>query len=54
MCLPQQCYGSKMASAGADWATNYQPQFKWFVGYCNGCYGSIQGAYNYWLKNRSY
>lgn len=52
--LPQALPGSKMASAGADWATNYQTQFKWFVGYCNGRYGSIQGAYSYWLKNHSY
>ncbi|MBM6699621.1 G5 domain-containing protein [Bifidobacterium pullorum subsp. saeculare] len=52
--LPQALPGSKMASAGADWATNYQTQFKWFVNYCNARYGSIQGAYNYWLSHHSY
>lgn len=52
--LPQALPGSKMASAGADWATNYQTQFKWFVGYCNQRYGSLQGAYSYWLANHCY
>ena len=41
-----------MASAGADWQTNYQTQFKWFVNYCNGSYGSISGAYAYWQATR--
>lgn len=52
--LPQALPGSKMASAGADWQTNYQTQFKWFVGYCNSRYGSISGAYAHWLQYRSY
>ena len=52
--LPQALPGSKMASAGADWQTNYQTQFKWFVNYCNGCYGSISGAYAYWQAHKSY
>lgn len=52
--LPQALPGSKMASAGADWQTNYQTQFKWFVNYCNGRYGSISGAYAYWQKHKSY
>lgn len=52
--LPQALPGSKMASAGADWATNYQTQLKWFWNYCASRYGSIQGAYSYWLANRSY
>ena len=52
--LPQALPGSKMASAGADWQTNYQTQFKWFVGYCNGRYGSISGAYAYWQTHKSY
>lgn len=52
--LPQALPGSKMASAGADWATNYQTQFKWFVNYCNSRYGSLAGAYSYWLSHRSY
>lgn len=52
--LPQALPGGKMVSAGADWATNYQTQLKWFWNYCNGRYGSIQGAYNHWLSYRSY
>lgn len=52
--LPQALPGSKMASAGADWQTNYQTQLKWFWGYCASRYGSIQGAYAHWMVNRSY
>ena len=52
--LPQALPGSKMASAGADWQTNYQTQFKWFVNYCNSHYGSISGAYAYWQAHKSY
>ena len=52
--LAQALPGSKMASAGSDWRTNYQTQFKWFVGYCNGRYGSLSGAYNFWLANHWY
>ncbi|RSX58069.1 G5 domain-containing protein [Bifidobacterium samirii] len=52
--LAQALPGSKMASAGADWATNYQTQLKWFWSYCAGRYGSIQGAYSFWLANHWY
>lgn len=52
--LPQALPGSKMASAGADWQTNYQTQFKWFVNYCKDRYGSISGAYAYWQAHKSY
>lgn len=52
--LPQALPGSKMVSAGADWATNYQTQLKWFWGYCAQRYGSIQGAYTYWLAHKCY
>lgn len=52
--LAQALPGSKMASAGADWQTNYQTQFKWFVNYCNQRYGSITGAYNHWQTYKSY
>ena len=52
--LPQALPGSKMVSAGADWATNYQTQLKWFWGYCAQRYGSIQGAYAYWLAHHCY
>ncbi|KFI73915.1 G5 domain protein [Bifidobacterium minimum] len=52
--LPQALPGSKMASAGSDWATNYQTQLKWFWGYCAQRYGSVQGAYSYWQAHSSY
>lgn len=52
--LPQSLPGSKMASAGADWQTNYQTQLKWFWGYCNSSYGSIQNAYDHWRANQNY
>ncbi|KAB7790453.1 aggregation-promoting factor C-terminal-like domain-containing protein [Bifidobacterium leontopitheci] len=52
--LPQAYPGNKMASAGADWRTNYQTQFKWFVNYCNQRYGSITAAYAYWVANSNY
>ncbi|MDF7640342.1 G5 domain-containing protein [Bifidobacterium sp. ESL0784] len=51
--LPQALPGNKMASAGADWATNYQTQLKWFWGYC-ARYGGVQGAYAHWLTAHSY
>lgn len=43
--------GSKMSSAGADWATNPVTQLKWCNGYAVGRYGSWGGAYNYWLSH---
>ena len=52
--LPQALPGSTMVSAGADWATIYQTQLKWFWGYCASRYGSIQGAYSYWLAHKCY
>jgi hypothetical protein len=46
--------GSKMASAGADWATNPVTQIRWATGYATGRYGSWAGAYNYWLTHHSW
>ena len=43
--------GKKMASAGADWATNPITQLKWCNGYAVGRYGSWQKAYEFWVKN---
>ncbi len=43
--------GSKMASAGADWATNPVTQLKWCNGYAVGRYGSWANAYSYWLSH---
>jgi uncharacterized protein YabE (DUF348 family) len=42
--------GSKMASAGADWATNPVTQLKWCSGYA-AKYGGWAGAYNYWVAH---
>jgi hypothetical protein len=43
-----------MSTEGEDWATNYQTQLKWFWQYCAGRYGSVQGAYSYWLGHHNY
>jgi len=39
--------GSKMASAGADWATNPVTQLRWCSSYAQR-YGGWAGAYSYW------
>ena len=49
--LGQATPGSKMASAGADWATNSVTQLKWCNGYTLDRYGSWAGAYNFWLSH---
>lgn len=43
--IPQALPGSKMASVGADWQTNYVTQIQWGLGYINGRYGSPCGAW---------
>jgi len=48
--LCQSTPGSKMASAGADWATNPVTQLKWCTGYARGRYGSWYAAYSHWLS----
>jgi hypothetical protein len=47
--LCQSTPAIKMASAGADWATNPVTQMKWCHGYALGRYGSWAAAYNHWL-----
>lgn len=42
--------GSKMASAGADWATNPVTQLRWCNGYAQK-YGGWGGAYNFWISH---
>lgn len=39
----------KMASSGADWATNPVTQLKWCTGYAEGRYGSWKAAYESWV-----
>lgn len=46
--LPQANPGTKMASAGADWATNPVTQLRWARGYANVRYGSTCGAWAFW------
>ena len=38
--IPQALPGDKMASAGADWATNPETQIVWGLGYIEARYGS--------------
>ncbi|MER7922178.1 peptidoglycan DD-metalloendopeptidase family protein [Streptomyces sp. NPDC096057] len=50
--IPQALPGSKMASAGSDWLTNYATQIRWGLGYIKGRpdYGSPAAAYSKWLS----
>lgn len=45
--IPQSLPGSKMASAGADWATNPVTQIRWGLGYIQDRYGSPCGAWGH-------
>ncbi|NLT25898.1 MAG: transglycosylase SLT domain-containing protein [Microbacteriaceae bacterium] len=45
--IPQALPGSKMASHGADWATNPATQIAWSIDYMVGVYGSPCGAYDF-------
>ncbi|TFD05004.1 hypothetical protein E3T28_01410, partial [Cryobacterium sinapicolor] len=44
--IPQALPGSKMASAGADWATNPATQISWGLGYIAERYGNPCAAWN--------
>jgi len=48
--LCQATPGYKMASAGADWASNPVTQLKWCSNYASR-YGGWKGAYNFWIVN---
>lgn len=48
--LCQSTPPSKMASAGADWATNPVTQLKWCTGYAKSRYGGWNNAYAHWLS----
>jgi len=48
--LCQALPGSKMASAGGDWATNPVTQLRWCSGYASR-FGGWGGAYNFWLSH---
>jgi hypothetical protein len=45
--IPQALPGSKMASAGADWATNPATQISWGLGYIAARYGTPCGAWGH-------
>ena len=49
--IPQSLPGSKMASVGADWRTNYGTQIWWGFYYIAGRYGSPCGA---WAHSESH
>lgn len=42
--IPQANPGTKMRSAGHDWATNPKTQIRWMVGYVNSRYGGACSA----------
>lgn len=48
--LCQALPGSKMSSAGGDWATNPVTQLRWCDGYAQR-YGGWAGAYNFWAAH---
>lgn len=48
--IPQSLPGSKMASAGSDWATNPVTQIKWGLGYIANRYGTPCAA---WAQSRA-
>ena len=52
--LGQATPGSKMASAGSDWATNPTTQMRWCNGYAHDRYGSWAAAYNHWAAYSSW
>ena len=45
--IPQALPGEKMASVGADWATNPATQITWGLGYISGRYGTPCGAWGH-------
>ena len=52
--IPQSLPGSKMASAGADWATNPATQIEWGLGYIRDTYGSPCSAWGHSQANGWY
>ncbi|HZP55834.1 MAG TPA: G5 domain-containing protein [Candidatus Saccharimonadales bacterium] len=52
--LCQSTPGSKMASAGGDWATSPITQLHWCSDYAHRVYGSWAAAYNHWLGSHSW
>ncbi|GAA2202973.1 hypothetical protein [Sinomonas flava] len=52
--IVQSLPGSKMASVGADWQTNYRTQIDWGLNYIKSRYGSPANALAFHLANNWY
>jgi hypothetical protein len=52
--IPQALPGNKMASAGADWATNPTTQVAWGLSYIEGRYATPCGAWEHSESNGWY
>lgn len=52
--IPQALPGSKMSTAGSDWATNYRTQIDWGLGYIDGRYGTPCKAWQFKTKTGWY
>ena len=52
--IPQSLPGSKMASEGADWATNGETQIRWGLKYILNTYGSPSNAWGHFLSHNWY
>ncbi|MDQ4489880.1 hypothetical protein RBS60_06675 [Sinomonas sp. ASV486] len=52
--IVQSLPGSKMASAGADWQTNYKTQIEWGLNYIKERYGSPANALGWHLAHNWY
>lgn len=52
--LPQALPGSKMATAGADWATNPLTQLRWMHAYITTRYGDACNAWAFWQAHSWY
>jgi len=52
--IPQADPGTKMASAGRDWATNPMTQIRWMIGYVDSKFGSECNAAYHRLVDGTY
>jgi len=52
--IPQALPANKMAVFGADYMTNPATQIKWGLSYIKGRYGTICGAWSYWMAHGWY
>lgn len=52
--IPQALPGSKMSSAGRDWARNPETQIRWGLGYIRARYGTPANAYGFFRSHSWY